>query len=81
LLSGKDDLVEYRFNTGKAKHSFCKHCGIKSFYVPRSHPDGVSVNSRCLDSGTVETVRITSFDGQNWERHYPKGQAESFPEM
>src|SRR5579885_3747939 len=53
LLSGKDVLTTYTFNTGTAKHLFCSVCGIKSFYVPRSHPDGFSVNARCLDAGTL----------------------------
>lgn len=49
LLAGADALTEYRFNTGVARHLFCQHCGVKSFYVPRSHPHGYSVNARCLD--------------------------------
>jgi hypothetical protein len=68
LLSGADDLVEYAFGTGVAKHRFCRHCGVKSFYVPRSHPDGYSVNVRCLDPATITSVRIRSFDGRDWER-------------
>ena len=79
LLSGEDCLTEYRFDSGEARHLFCRHCGIKSFYLPRSHPDGVSVNARCLDPGTVEAMNITQFDGQNWERYYPAGHAEEFP--
>lgn len=67
LLSGAQDLVEYRFNTGAAKHRFCGHCGIKSFYIPRSHPDGIDVNVRCLDAGTVQTVTVTMFDDGNRE--------------
>lgn len=62
LLTGADDLTEYTFNTGAAKHRFCRHCGIKSFYIPRSHPDGVSVNARCLDAGTLVDPVITHFD-------------------
>ncbi|MFC5571396.1 GFA family protein [Lysobacter yangpyeongensis] len=62
LVAGADDLAEYRFNTGTARHLFCRHCGIKSFYVPRSHPDGVDVNVRCLDEGTVAELRIEPFD-------------------
>ena len=65
LLSGTDDLVEYRFNTGVARHLFCRHCGIKSFYVPRSHPDGYSVNARCLDPGTVLSVATAPFDDRD----------------
>jgi hypothetical protein len=67
LLSGADDLVEYSFGTGTAKHRFCKHCGVKSFYVPRSHPDGYSVNARCLDPSRIASMRIRPFDGRNWE--------------
>ena len=69
LLSGADDLVEYTFNTGVAKHRFCRVCGIKSFYIPRSNPEGVDINARCLDDGTIESLTIESFDGQNWEQH------------
>ena len=74
LLSGADDLTSYEFNTGKAKHLFCRHCGIKSFYVPRSHPDGYSVNARCLDEGTVTGMSYRRIDGRNWEKHYPEGR-------
>ena len=62
LLAGSDALVEYTFNTGAAKHRFCGHCGIKSFYIPRSHPDGVDVNVRCLDAGTITTLQVIAFD-------------------
>jgi hypothetical protein len=64
---GGEFLTAYRFNTGTAKHLFCKVCGIKSFYVPRSDPDGFSVNARCLDPGTVTRMEVQPFDGQNWE--------------
>lgn len=67
LQRGADALVAYTFNTGTAKHLFCRHCGIKSFYVPRSHPDGYSVNVRCLDAGTVERTVITPFDDRDRE--------------
>ena len=67
LLAGADALVEYRFNTQTARHLFCGRCGVKSFYVPRSNPDGYSVNLRCLDPATIAAVRIEAFDGENWE--------------
>jgi len=67
LLCGDGDLVEYRFNTGSARHLFCRHCGIKSFYVPRSHPDGIDIAVRCLDTGTVASMTITPFDDGNRE--------------
>jgi hypothetical protein len=62
LLQGAEHLVEYKFNTGSARHLFCGRCGIKSFYVPRSNPDGYSVNVRCLDQATVEHVTVEPFD-------------------
>jgi len=70
LLAGEDALVSYRFNTGTAEHLFCGTCGIKAFYVPRSHPDGWSVNARCLDPSTASALRIVQeFDGAHWEAH------------
>lgn len=69
LLAGEEALTTYTFNTGVAKHRFCRHCGIKSFYIPRSHPDGVSVNVRCLDPATIERIDVTAFDGRNWEQN------------
>jgi hypothetical protein len=69
LLSPRENLRSYRFNTGVAEHLFCASCGIKSFYVPRSNPDGYSVNLRCLDRGQIESVDFEDFDGQNWEQH------------
>ena len=62
LLRGADALTDYRFNTGTAQHLFCRHCGVKSFYVPRSNPDGYSVNLRCLDRATVTGVTLEPFD-------------------
>lgn len=68
LVSGADRLTTYTFNTGTARHLFCSICGIKSFYRPRSNPDGWSVNARCLDETEDLEIRIAPFDGRNWER-------------
>ena len=62
LLRGADLLTEYRFNTRTAQHLFCSRCGVKSFYVPRSHPDGYSVNLRCLEGVDLANVSIEPFD-------------------
>jgi hypothetical protein len=69
LLQGADSLTTYTFNTGVAKHLFCSVCGVKAFYVPRSHPEGYSVNVRCLDAGSVKSLRVTPFNGAEWEAH------------
>jgi hypothetical protein len=76
LLAGEDALSNYQFNTKVAKHLFCRFCGVKSFYVPRSHPDGFSVNVRCLDPGTFEVTGVRRIDGRNWEKHYPEGRGQ-----
>lgn len=67
LLSGADRLVTYTFGTGVAKHLFCGVCGIKAFYVPRSNPDGMDINVRCLDEQAERSIEIERFDGRNWE--------------
>ncbi|MDX1480113.1 MAG: GFA family protein [Woeseiaceae bacterium] len=72
LLAGGEELTTYTFLTGVAQHYFCRHCGVKSFYVPRSHPDGVSVNVRCLDPATIRSLTIAPFDGANWEQNIHK---------
>jgi len=71
LVTGEDYLTTYTFDTGEAKHTFCKICGIKSFYIPRSNPDGYDVNVRCLDPQPANLV-IEPFDGKNWEQHADK---------
>lgn len=69
LLTGEDKLTEYLFNTGVAKHWFCKICGVKSFYIPRSNPDGYALNLRCMDRDQFAKVTIQPFDGQHWEEN------------
>lgn len=69
LLQGENVLSTYSFNTGVAKHTFCRTCGIHSFYRPRSHPDGISVNLRCLDGEVIDGFEIVPFDGSNWEQN------------
>ena len=71
LLKGEDHLSCYTFNSGIAKHSFCRHCGIKPYYIPRSNPDGVDVNVNCLDQ-MPKQVTIVEFDGDDWEANAHK---------
>jgi hypothetical protein len=77
LLAGADALTNYQFNTGTARHLFCSVCGIKSFYVPRSHPHGYSVNARCLDDVTIADLAIVPFDGKDWEAQFKDGRSET----
>ncbi len=66
LLTGKEDITTYTFNSGIARHTFCKNCGVKPFYTPRSNPDGIDINVRCLEP-IPESMNVVKFDGQNWE--------------
>lgn len=67
LLQGAEVLTTYSFNTGVARHTFCRICGIHPFYQPRSHPGWIDVNIRCLDGDVLDQFEIVPFDGQNWE--------------
>jgi hypothetical protein len=67
LLSGEESLTRYRFGTGAAEHLFCRTCGVKSFYQPRSHPDSWSVNLNAVDDVSRLDVHVSAFDGRNWE--------------
>jgi hypothetical protein len=68
LLQGDEAITTYTFNSGVAQHYFCMHCGVKSYYLPRSHPNGLSINVNCLDPASIESIDETPFDGQNWEQ-------------
>jgi len=81
MLSGSDDLTIYQFNTGVARHTFCRHCGMHPFYVPRSDPENYSVNARCLDDfDPIEMRPRRFFDGRNWEEAFARRQAERAPD-
>ena len=67
LLQGADAITTYTFNTGVAKHTFCKVCGMHPFYVPRSDPDKIDVNARCLDDIDLSAITPKEFDGRHWE--------------
>ena len=69
LICGEDDLLEYRFHTGVARHLFCRVCGIKSFYVPRSHPESFSINLNCIDLPDGVDFTVEEFDGRNWSKN------------
>jgi hypothetical protein len=74
LLSGQDSLSTYTFNTHKAKHYFCKTCGVQSYYVPRSNPNGIGVTFTCIKNYKDTKHRFDGFDGINWEKHYENSE-------
>ena len=67
IVSGEEELSVYQFNTRRAKHYFCRHCGIHVFHRPRLDPSLWSVNGRCLEELDVKAFEITEFDGRNWD--------------
>ena len=71
-LEGKEHLTEYTFNTGTAKHWFCKTCGISPLTIPRSFPEGFNINYRCLQRENVREVKVKQSDGQHWEEEMAK---------
>ena len=68
LLMPMENLATYTFNTAVAKHHFCPNCGVAPFYIPRSDPDKIDVNARCLDGVDLARLGVDHFDGRNWER-------------
>jgi len=67
LVSGREELSTYRFGTGIAQHQFCRTCGVHPFYIPRSDPNSIDINVRCLEGVDVDGLELARFDGQNWE--------------
>jgi hypothetical protein len=67
LLTPAKNVATYTFNTGVAKHHFCPHCGVAAYYIPRSDPDKVDVNARCLEGVELGRLERDHFDGRNWE--------------
>ena len=80
LLAGQDDLTTYTFNTGVAKHIFCKHCGVQSFYRPRSNPDGVGITFTCIDDYQIRPHRFDFFNGEKWEEFIAKSGIARYSE-
>lgn len=79
LLKGESYLTTYTFNTHRAKHKFCKICGVQSFYHPRSNPDGIGIKHTCVTSKTIKNVKIVKFDGKNWEKSFVENDAVISP--
>ena len=69
MLSPADAVSLYQFNTKTAKHYFCPVCGISAYYIPRSHPDKIDVNVRCLEGVALESLTIVPFNGREWEKN------------
>ena len=75
LLTPPENLATYRFGTGVAKHHFCRRCGVASFYEPRSDPDKIDVNLRCVEGVALERVEIRGFDGRHWDEAFARSRS------
>lgn len=76
-IMGDSNLITYTFGTHAAKHFFCQNCGVKPFYIPKSHPESYSVNFRCVDGDTLKISETIEFDGQNWDKNIDKLRSET----
>ena len=68
LLSGADNLTEYRFNREVVRHLFCKTCGIESFargVPPNGKAEMAAINVRCLDGVDLASLQPRQFDGKS----------------
>ena len=76
LLSSDAELATYRFGTRTSRNHFCRVCGIAPFRRPRSDPDKLAVNVRCLDDVELDALPVARFDGRNWEEAYRTTRGE-----
>jgi hypothetical protein len=79
LIKGEDYLTTYTFNTHRAKHMFCRVCGVQSFYQPRSNPDGYGVMPHCIDPSTIRSINVENFDGVHWQEAMDKESTREVP--
>lgn len=70
IVKGSAPLTEYRFNTGTARHGFCRHCGINTHHQRRSNPSEVGINAGCLEGADLQgPIPIPWTDGRNHPRN------------
>ncbi|MDO5647144.1 GFA family protein [Paracoccus sp. (in: a-proteobacteria)] len=68
ILTGQDHLTLYQFNTGVARHYFCKTCGVYTHHQRRSNPEEYGINLACLDGQTPFLEQVDVMDGVNHPR-------------
>jgi hypothetical protein len=75
LSGGRRSTTEN--GTGVARHTFSSYCGMHAFYVPRSQPDRITVNARCIDGIDGPSLKPSRFfEGRHWEKAQRKRIAE-----
>jgi hypothetical protein len=63
ILSGEEMLTLYEWNTRRAKHYFCRSCGIYVFHRKRAAPDHFGVNIFCLDGFDPSSIPVRATEG------------------
>ena len=62
--AGEDNLALYQFNTGTAKHYFCRTCGIYTHHQRRSNPNQFGINIACIaDVSPFDFAAVEVMDG------------------
>jgi hypothetical protein len=66
VVEGAENLSLYQFNTGTAKHYFCRTCGIYTHHQRRSDPTELGVNVACLEGvSPFDFPEVVVVDGVN----------------
>lgn len=74
FLQGKENLTLYSFNTGTAKHYFCRTCGIYTHHQRRSNPNEMGINVACLNGvSPFDFHEVRVLDGVHHPRDGGKG--------
>ena len=76
ILKGEEALALYQWNTRRAKHYFCRHCGIYVFHRKRSQPDHFGVNVFCLDGFDASSIPVRATEGRGMSVEEPTPRDE-----
>ena len=76
ILKGKEALTLYQWNTRRAMHYFCKHCGIYVFHRKRSQPDHFGINVFCIDGLDASKIPVRATEGKGMSIEDPAARKE-----
>ncbi len=63
IEAGEELLATYQWNTMRAKHHFCRRCGIYVFHRKRVQPDHYGINLFCLDGFDASALPVRATEG------------------
>jgi hypothetical protein len=76
VVEGENMLTLYQWNTRRAKHFFCRQCGIYVFHRKRAAPDHFGVNVFCLDNFDLTSLPVRPTAGANMTVEDPAGRTD-----